>query len=143
MRYYFSAEGHINFYAGYYASQRTGATYHSPLNCMPGSGWELKEPSLIEIKRSDGRNFAANRYIVQNGDQRQILIYWYQGRGRSTASEYLDKIYTSWDSFMTRRSDGAMVRVMIPVGTDEEKAQNLAVDFSSRVADQISAFVPD
>jgi exosortase D (VPLPA-CTERM-specific) len=143
MRYYFSPEGYINFYAGYYASQRTGATYHSPLNCMPGSGWELKEPNLIEIKRSNGRNFTANRYIVQNGVQRQILIYWYQGRGRSTASEYVDKIYTSWDSFMTRRSDGAMVRVMIPVGEDEEKAQGLAVDFSSRIADQIGAYVPD
>src|SRR5918997_947512 len=23
----------VNFYVGYYASQRSGATYHSPLNC--------------------------------------------------------------------------------------------------------------
>ena len=27
-----------NFYVGYYESQRSGATYHSPLNCLPGSG---------------------------------------------------------------------------------------------------------
>ena len=26
-----------NFYVGYYASQRDGASYHSPLNCLPGS----------------------------------------------------------------------------------------------------------
>lgn len=143
MRYYFSPEGYINFYVGYYASQRTGATYHSPQNCLPGSGWEMKEPGLVEIKKSDGRNFMANRYIVQNGDQRQILIYWYQGRGRATANEYMDKIYTSWDSFMTRRSDGAMVRILIPAGTNEEKALQAATEFSSQVANHISAFVPD
>lgn len=33
------ADGHIaSFYVGYYGTQRTGATYHSPLNCLPGSG---------------------------------------------------------------------------------------------------------
>ncbi|MDQ3221548.1 MAG: EpsI family protein, partial [Acidobacteriota bacterium] len=143
MRYYFSPEGYINFYAGYYASQRSGATYHSPQNCMPGSGWEMKEPGLVEIKTPNGRSFTANRYIVQNGEQRQILIYWYQGRGRVTASEYLDKIYTSWDSFTTRRSDGAMIRVMTPVRDDEAKALQAAIDFSSQVADEIGAFVPD
>src|SRR5215831_11227562 len=25
-----------NLYIGYYATQRDGATYHSPLNCLPG-----------------------------------------------------------------------------------------------------------
>src|SRR5678815_82364 len=39
-----------NFYVGYYASQRTGATYHSPLNCLPGSGLSLihiSEPTRL------------------------------------------------------------------------------------------------
>ena len=27
-----------NLYVGYYETQRSGATYHSPLNCLPGSG---------------------------------------------------------------------------------------------------------
>src|SRR6185312_15377521 len=40
MREYRRADGKTaNFYVGYYASQREGATYHSPLNCLPGSGW--------------------------------------------------------------------------------------------------------
>jgi exosortase D (VPLPA-CTERM-specific) len=132
-----------NLYVGYYASQRTGATYHSPQNCLPGSGWEMKNPELVEIKTPSGLEFAANRYIVQNGDHRQILIYWYQGRGRATASEYRDKVYTVVDSIFRQRSDGAMVRIMTPVGDDEKEVLEAAVDLSAHIADKLAPFVPE
>src|ERR1051325_3816185 len=33
----FKSTNHVvSLYVGYYATQRTGATYHSPLNCLPG-----------------------------------------------------------------------------------------------------------
>src|SRR5688500_10608562 len=87
-----------SFYVGYYATQRTGATYHSPLNCLPGTGWEMNEAASIMITPANGEPpFEANRYIVQNGDNKQLLIYWYQGRGRKIASEYWGKIYTVID----------------------------------------------
>ena len=132
-----------NLYIGYYASQRAGATYHSPQNCLPGSGWEMKQPELVEIKTSSGESFFANRYIVQNGDYREVLIYWYQGRGRAVASEYKDKVYTVLDSILRRRSDGAMVRVMTPVGNDEAESLRAAVDLSAQIADNITHFVPE
>ena len=69
-----------NFYVGYYASQRDGATFHSPLNCLPGSGWNLTQPGKITITRADGSSFNANKYVIQNGGQRLAMIYWYQGR---------------------------------------------------------------
>jgi exosortase D (VPLPA-CTERM-specific) len=144
MRDYVLPDGrHANLYVGYYASQRSGATYHSPQNCLPGSGWEMKQPELVEIKTADGKSFTANRYIVQNGAYREVLIYWYQGRGRSVASEYTDKIYTVLDSILLRRSDGAMVRVMTPAGADETQALQAAVDLSARVADNLTPFVPE
>ena len=30
----------VTLFVAYYASQRTGHTTHSPLNCLPGSGWQ-------------------------------------------------------------------------------------------------------
>ncbi|MEJ7619154.1 MAG: exosortase C-terminal domain/associated protein EpsI, partial [Pyrinomonadaceae bacterium] len=94
-RLYRSPEGRVtSFYVGYYASQRSGATYHSPLNCLPGSGWTMTDPGRIVIQPIDGATpFVANRYIVQKGRTKQLLIYWYQGRGRAVASEYWGKIY--------------------------------------------------
>lgn len=132
-----------NLYIGYYASQKTGATYHSPQNCLPGSGWEMKEPEIIKIKTPNGKTFEANRYIIENGKYKEIMIYWYQGRGRAIASEYEDKIYTVLDSVLRRRSDGSMVRVMTSVGYNEQEATKSAIDLAAQTADKLSTFVPE
>ena len=144
MREYSLPDGRIaNLYVGYYASQRTGATYHSPQNCLPGAGWIMREPQIIEITTASGKTFPANRYRIENGIYDEIMIYWYQGRGRAEASEYLDKINTVWDSAFRRRSDGAMIRVMTSVGGNEQEATRAAIDLSQKIADEISAFVPE
>ena len=87
--------------------------------------------------------FEANRYVIQSANERALLIYWYQGRGRAVASEYWGKIYTVIDSVRRRRSDGAMVRIMVPLGNSIDQAQAVAVDFAAHTAAQLPAFVPD
>ena len=131
-----------NLYVGYYASQRTGATYHSPLNCLPGSGWTLSEPGKATIGLPDGSNFVANKYVIQNGDYKSMMIYWYQGRGRNVASEYWGKVYTVFDSVRLRRSDGAMVRVTVPIGASEAAAEQTAVEFASTASSVLAQYVP-
>jgi EpsI family protein len=144
MRDYYTAAGEVgNLYIGYYASQRAGATYHSPQNCMPGSGWEMRTPRTVEIKTASGKTLTVNHYIVQKGDRRQNLIYWYQGRGRVNASEYRDKFYMIADGALKRRSDGAMVRVMVPIREDESESLRAALDLSSQVADLLPPYIPD
>src|SRR5215475_11499752 len=124
LRDYRRTDGQVgNFYVGYYASQRDGVSYHSPLNCLPGSGWTLSQPDLVAIPMPDGKSFAANKYVIQNGDTKSLMIYWYQGRGRTVASEYWGKIYTILDSVRLRRSDGAMVRVTVPIRNSEAEAE--------------------
>jgi EpsI family protein len=131
-----------NLYVGYYASQRTGASYHSPLNCLPGSGWMLSEPGKATIALPDGSSFVANKYIIQNGDFRNMMVYWYQGRGRNIASEYWGKIYTVLDSVSMRRSDGAMVRITVPITNSEEAAEQSALEFASAATAVLPQFVP-
>ncbi len=142
---YRSPDGRLaSLYVGYYKTQRTGATYHSPLNCLPGSGWTMSEAGTVEIKPADGgASFEANRYIVEHGQDRQLLIYWYQGRGRAVANEYWDKVYTVLDSIRLRRSDGAMVRVLVPVRGSEEQALETARAFAAQLAPGLPAHVPD
>ena len=144
MREYGNLSGkYANLYIGYYASQRTGATYHSPQNCLPGAGWEMKSPEIIEIRTPSGNSFQANRYIIDNGTSKAVMIYWYQGRGRAVSSEYSDKIYTVLDSVLRRRSDGSMVRVMTSVDSSESEALQTAVDLSAQAAETLSQFVPE
>ena len=131
-----------NLYVGYYASQRSGATYHSPLNCLPGSGWTLSEPGKATITMSDGTSFVANKYVIQSGAYKSLMIYWYQGRGRNVASEYWGKFYTVLDSVRLRRSDGAMVRVTVPITGSEAAAEKAAIEFASSAAAVLPQYVP-
>lgn len=144
LRDYRSADGRVvNFYVGYYASQRDGATYHSPLNCLPGSGWVMSAPGKITIAPKGRTPFIANKYLIQNGDHKEVLVYWYQGRGRAIASEYWGKIYTVVDSVRLRRSDGAMVRVTTPVGRSEAEALAAVVDVAANSSTILPEFIPD
>ena len=133
-----------SLYVGYYATQRAGATYHSPLNCLPGSGWVLKEPSTVEVRPADGRApFGANSYVIEHAGDRMLMLYWYQGRGRAVANEYVDKVYTVFDSIRLRRSDGAMVRVLVPFRGSERETAETAAQFAALVAPNLPAYVPD
>jgi EpsI family protein len=82
-------------------------------------------------------------YIIENGIYRDVMIYWYQGRGHTEASEYRDKFNTIWDSVTRRRSDGAMVRVMTDVGGDQPASIAAATDLAARLAEKLSPFIPD
>jgi EpsI family protein len=144
LRNYRGADGRVvNFYVGYYASQRDGATYHSPLNCLPGAGWVMNEPGTITITPEGRASFVANRYLIQNGLHKELLIYWYQGRGRTIASEYWGKVYTVVDSVRLRRSDGAMIRIMTPLDGSEPEALQAAVDLAANSSIILPQFVPD
>jgi EpsI family protein len=138
------ADGQVgNLYVGYYASQREGASYHSPLNCLPGSGWILSEPGKAMIPLPDGTTFAANKYVIQNGEYKSLMIYWYQGRGRAVASEYWGKVYTVIDSVRLRRSDGALVRITVPLDDSEDRALQSATELAAQAAASLPKFVPN
>jgi EpsI family protein len=144
LRNYGDVDGRVvNFYVGYYGSQRDGATYHSPLNCLPGSGWVMSEPGKITITPKGRPPFLANKYLIQNGDHKELLVYWYQGRGRAVASEYWGKIYTVVDSVRLWRSDGAMVRITTPVESSEGEALKAAASVAAEASAILPEFIPD
>ena len=144
LRGYRSSNGaQANLYIGYYQSQSDGVSYHSPLNCLPGSGWSMTAPALVAIPAPDGKSFAANKYVIENGANRQMMIYWYQGRGRAVASEYWSKIYTVIDSVRHRRSDAAMVRVLVPITGSDASALGAAKDFAAATTRVLPDFVPN
>lgn len=131
-----------NIYVGYYRTQRTGATYHSPRNCLPGAGWTMSEADPVSIALPNNDSFVANKYIVENKGEKQIMLYWYQGRGRFTANEYKDKMLTIWDSIRLQRSDGALVRVVAPLNQNAAQSEKNAVEIAGELAAALPDFVP-
>ena len=144
MRDFRRTDGQVaNLYVGYYLTQRDGASYHSPLNCLPGSGWMLVDPGKVSLPAPSGGTFMANKYVIQNGNAKSLMLYWYQGRGRAVGSEYWGKIYTVIDSVRLRRSDGAMVRVTVPINGSEATALEAATEVAVAATSRLPEFVPN
>jgi EpsI family protein len=67
-----------------------------------------------------------NRVIIQNGLDRQFVLYWYQSHGRIVASEYWSKFYLVADAMRLNRTDGSIVRVVTPIRGEGEEAEQRA-----------------
>lgn len=132
---------HYSVYVGYYENQRQGQSIHSPKNCLPGSGWEPLESEQVTLPSSVGP-LRANKYFLRNGNQLALVFYWYQGRGRIVASEYAVKWYLLRDSALRRRSDEALVRIVVPVTASEAAAESIARRVAVELAPAVSRALP-
>ena len=113
----------VNFYVAYYASQRKGASAHSPKSCLPGDGWRIGEFSqkhIASVLATDGQSLMVNRALITKGENKQLVYYWFQQRGRVITNEYLVKWYLFWDALTRQRTDGALIRLVLPIAAGEE-----------------------
>lgn len=136
----------FSVYVGYYPQQRQGKTIHSPKNCLPGAGWEPLDAARLEIPGAvPGRTVRANRFVVANKDQRAIVYYWYQGRGRTESNEYLVKLDLIADAAIKRRTEEALVRIVMPLGEgfDEAAADSLAHRLIGTVDQELERVLPE
>lgn len=150
-RSYFRPEAAAGLYVGYWASQRQGDTIHSPLNCLPGSGWEPLSKREMDVAVPDqiggtrSRRVVVNRYVVEKGLDRQLVLYWYQSHGRVVASEYVSKMYLVTDAIRLRRTDAAIVRVMVPVkpgDAGEQNAERQGAQFIESLFPALAHYLP-
>ena len=134
-----------NLFVAFFKSQRTGQTPHSPKNCLPGSGWVPSQADIVKIQ-VPGRPepVEANRYVVARADAKSLVLYWYQSRDRTVASEYTAKYYVVADAIRYNRTDTALVRIIIPMGetTTLEKANAIAEDFVRQMYAPLRAHFP-
>jgi EpsI family protein len=134
----------VNLYIGYYASQRQGDTIHSPQNCLPGAGWQAVDSGRTSIDVA-GSQISVNRYVIEKGIDRQVVLYWYQGRGRVVANEYANKLWLMVDAARLHRTNGALVRVIAPVtaAAGGMSAANAATrEFTRELYPHLSGYLP-
>lgn len=141
-------QGYVNMYVAYYVTQLAEKKVpHSPRACMPGGGWRFVDirDHAVEAGSPGGLPVRVNRVIIQNGDQKQLVYYWFQQRGRDITSEYLVKWYIFWDSLTRNRTDGALVRLITPVlpGEKIETAEGRLTAFLQQAQPLLSGYVPD
>ena len=55
--------------------------------------------------------FPMNRVVIERGQHRQIVYYWFEQRGRRVANEWLAKWYLITDAITMNCTDAALVRL--------------------------------
>jgi len=145
---YVGPSGHaVNLYIAYYDSQRKGEAVHSPRSCLPGGGWQLRnfdQRTLRDIE-INGQPLQVNRTLIELGDQRQLVYYWFEQRGRAITNEFVVKWYLFWDALTRHRTDGALVRLItsLPPSSDEVDADRRLADLAAQIAPTLTRYVPN
>ena len=135
----------VGLFIGYFPTQRTGQSIHSPQNCLPGAGWTFESKGVTTLTDAGGKSYQVGEYTISNGKIRQEVLYWYRSHGRSIASDYMAKLYTLADSIRYNRTDAALVRVITPVQPNEtqHQAHDRAVGFAEKMAPLLPPYIPD
>ncbi len=135
----------VNLWVAYYDSLLDGSYFHSPTTCLPGAGWEYvtfgeHRPPLTDLA---GAPLTVNRGVIVKGQQRILMYFWMELRGRAVQDLEYVKFVNLWDSVVSGRSDGALVRVYTPLGPDEAPAAGDArlLEFLERAYPQLEPHV--
>lgn len=143
-----NAEGKLTaLYMVYYLSQSKGESIHSPKACLPGGGWKVQ--SFKEVKLDNvsfhGAPLSLNRVEIQEGENRQLVYYWFLLHGRNITDEYLMKWYVFWDGVTKNRTDGALIRLTVPLspGENYDQADKRLTAFTGLLMQQLNDYIPE
>jgi len=121
-----------SLFIAFFKTQTTGVAPHSPKVCLPGSGWEASRSSFIDLQvPGRAEPIRVNHSMIVKGEERSVVLYWYQTHNNVIADEYRAKVNTVFDSVRYHRSDTSIVRIVVPerAGLDADfEARSLASD---------------
>ncbi len=132
----------VNLYIAYYASQHMYSSIHMPLNCIVGNGWEVLKKSKVTINLTQ-KSIPVVRMIVSKGNEKVLVYYWLEQRGRQFNDITKAKIFLALDSIIMHRTDGALVRLTTPIvaGETPEKADDRIKIFLNSAYSYIANYI--
>lgn len=135
----------VNLYVAYYASQRKGVSPHSPQVCIPGDGWQITDFERTSyVDQDGGSSLPLNRVVIVRANQKQIVYYWFEQRGRRVANEYASKWQLLADAVYLNRTDGALVRLTTQLypGETEQDGDKRLREFTRQLLPEMTRFLP-
>jgi EpsI family protein len=134
-RAYVNGNDTVLLYVGYNFSAQKLGKIHSPLVCFPSQGWTIigKEERAITV---EGNHIDLMSMILRRGQERDLVLYWFQAFDTTSRGTFLQKVYAFWAGFVHSREDNAFVRVWVPDNKNTlEEALTTGITF-------IQAFYP-
>jgi EpsI family protein len=131
-RSYQSDMGALEIDVAYYTQRRVGASMHSPLNCLPGTGWSVLEDRTQVLDTVSGPR-EVRELVVRRNTAVFAMTYWYQSRGRVLTGEASTRLKLLGQALRGRPADVGLVRVMTPLTVDAGAGREGVVAFSTVV----------
>lgn len=134
----------VDLFFAWYRDQTRGGI-HSPEVCLPSGGWEMAEIARVSIELGGGETpLPVNRAIIQKGESRLLVYFWFEQFGGRTASDYVAKAALLRDALLHGRSDGALARAITPILPNEtvEQAEARLQDLLRPAVAALPRFVP-
>jgi EpsI family protein len=133
----------VNLYLAYLANGRA-LFNHLPQDCLAGSGWTTVESGPTTLRLPGEADFPANRYLIERGTDRQVVLFWYWAHGRRVASEDWTNLYLVFDALRLKRSDYALIRMntALQVGEKPEQAERRLLAFAGVVNPLLDNYIP-
>jgi exosortase D (VPLPA-CTERM-specific) len=136
----------INFYVAYYDSQQKGTSVHTPDTCLPGNGWTFVESGnrQVLIPAKGNMSIPVKRALMERSGSKELAYYWFPQRGRIVNSIYELKLFTFWDALTSKRTDGALVRLITPIYPNEspEQSERRLEQFAASVVPLLDEYLP-
>lgn len=135
----------VGLFMAWYDDQSDGGV-HSPEICLPGAGWEIAWLERTDITEQMGTElpFRINRAIIQNGETRMMVYYWFQQKDRRLAWDFAAKYHLMVDGIRSGRTDGALVRLttLIAPGEDDASAEARLKEVLHEIQAPLPRFIP-
>jgi EpsI family protein len=134
----------VSLYLAYFPNQQAGRRQHLPENCLAGSGWSTVESGTTTLSLPGYKPFPANRYLITKGLDRQLVLFWYWGRGRGVASEDWADFYLVFDSLRLNRNDDALIRINTPLqpGEEPDAGQQRLLSLAEQMSPLVGSYIP-
>jgi EpsI family protein len=126
----------INLFLGSFSDPRGGP--HSPLNCLPASGWILEgtEPHTVNI---NGRTLSIKRLHLRFRQSVYVMDFWYVTPWGETSSDYQLKLFEMMTSLTLSPRHLTFVRF---VGADTPEGLAALERFENTFLDDIYRRLP-
>jgi EpsI family protein len=109
---------------------RRKGTFHSPGFCLLGGGWSILRKGVVTIPAA--RPLRVNRFLLQKGDDRALVLYYYLHRHRALTSWTALQARLFWDRLGGGSGTAALVRVVVPAEGQGAAAERVGRDFLVR-----------
>lgn len=125
-----SSGSELTFFVSYWSNQKYGSQPHSPMNCLPGNGWNILHKKVICFgKDKNGADFNVRSAVIENGKNKQFMVYWYRTRSGVLYDELSLKLNLIRNSLFQTPTDAALFRLTVPIIGNRQESFALMQDF--------------